>query len=177
MKYYFLQVLIIPIILSCSPNTNDEGNNENGSDSDQVEVTPQTVELTDLEGNKVDLSSMEGKAVFLNLWATWCRPCLMEMPSIQRAYEKLKDDGYVFVLASNEASEKIRAFAREQDYTFPLVHLKSDIMALGVQSIPTTFIYNESGEVVARIIGTREWDTPEIMAKLENWKTAEPLAK
>jgi len=177
MRYYFLLLLLSYALISCSSNTNNEGSFEKGGASIQVEVTPQTLELTDLEGNEVNLSDMKGQAVFLNLWATWCRPCLMEMPAIEQAYQELKDNGYIFLLASYEETEKIREFAQEQDYTFPLVHLKSDMQALGVQSIPTTFIYNESGEVVARIIGTREWDSPAVMAQLESWKTAEPLAE
>ncbi len=176
-KYFYLLVLACTLLPSCSSNTNNEGNFEKGEANNQVEVTPQTLELTDLEGNKLNLNGLKGEAVFLNLWATWCRPCLMEMPSIEKAYQKFKDNGYVFLLASNEAPEKIRAFAQEQDYTFPFAHLKSDIQALGVQSIPTTFIYNESGEVVARITGTRAWDSPKVIAKLESWKTAEPLSE
>lgn len=174
MTRYFYYVLLAGWLFSCSSNPQNEAGFEKEEVSNQEEVTPQTLQLTDLEGNAIALDDFEGKAVFLNLWATWCRPCIMEMPSIERAYEELKDDGYVFLAASYEDPEKIREFAGKQDFTFPLVHLKTDMQALGVQSIPTTYIYNESGEVVARIIGSREWDSPELMAKLQEWKTAEP---
>lgn len=174
MTKYFYWLLLSGLLIGCSSNTQNEDGFEKEEVSNQEEVTPQTLELIDLEGNTIALDELEGKAVFLNLWATWCRPCIAEMPSIEEAYRELKDDGYVFLAASYEDPEKIREFASKQDFTFPFVHLKTDMQALGVQSIPTTYIYNESGEVVARIIGSREWDSPEIMAKLEEWKTAEP---
>ena len=174
---YFLPLLLFSLLTACSSqNTSDEGNFEKGEASNQEDVTPENLELVDLEGNPIQLSELKGKAVFLNLWATWCRPCLSEMPAIENAYQELKDDGYVFLAASYEEPEKITEFAQKQDFTFPFVHLKSDMQALGVQSIPTTYIYNEDGEVVARIIGTREWDAPEVIAKLQEWKTAVPAS-
>ena len=175
MKLFF-PLIVSLVFFSCSSNTGStEANFKKEEVSNQKEVTPENLELTDLEGNSIQLSDLKGKAVFLNLWATWCRPCLSEMPAIENAYQELKDDDYVFLAASYEKYEKIIGFAQKQDYNFPFVHLKSDMQALGVQSIPTTFIYNEEGKLVARIIGTREWDAPEVIAKLKEWKTAAPI--
>jgi thiol-disulfide isomerase/thioredoxin len=174
MTKYFYGLLLTVGLLACSSNPQNEAGFEKEEVSKQEEVTPQTLQFSDLEGNAIELDDFEGKAIFLNLWATWCRPCIMEMPSIEQAYQELKEEGYVFLAASYEDPEKIREFADKQDFTFPFIHLKSDMQALGVQSIPTTYIYNESGEVVARIIGSREWDSPELMARLQEWKTAEP---
>lgn len=172
--YFFVSLLVLS---ACgSPDNSESANTENNLVEQQEEVSPQTLSLTDLEGNPIKLSDLKGKAVFLNLWATWCRPCLMEMPAIEKAYQELKDEGYVFLAASYEDTEKISEFASKQDFTFPFVHLQTDMQALGVQSIPTTYIYNEDGAVVARIIGTREWDSPEVLAKLKEWKTAEAEA-
>lgn len=176
MKYFFPLIFALLFMHCSSKNTTHEANTEQEETSSEEEVSPENLELSDLEGNPIQLSDLKGKAIFLNLWATWCRPCLSEMPAIENAYQALKDEGFVFMAASYEDPEKITEFMQKQDFNFPFVHLKSDMQALGVQSIPTTFIYNEDGKVVARIIGTREWDAPEVIAKLKAWKTAEALA-
>ncbi len=176
MKYLFPLICAL-LFTNCSSNsTTSEADTGQEEISSQEEVTPENLELTDLEGNPIQLSNLKGQAVFLNLWATWCRPCLSEMPAIEKAYQTLKDEGFVFMAASYEDPQKITEFMQKQDFSFPFVHLKSDMQALGVQSIPTTYIYNDEGKVVARIIGTREWDDPEVIARLKAWKTAEAAA-
>ncbi|MFP4094266.1 MAG: TlpA disulfide reductase family protein [Cyclobacteriaceae bacterium] len=172
-RFYFS---ILVLFSACSnQGEKDSSEFEKAPAANQEEVTPTTLELTDLEGNAIHLDEYEGKAIFLNLWATWCRPCLMEMPAIEAAYEDLKNEDYVFLAASYEEPETIKEFMQKHDYNFPFVHLKTDMQALGVQSIPTTFIYNQEGEVVAQIVGTREWDEAAVMSQLRAWKTANPM--
>jgi thiol-disulfide isomerase/thioredoxin len=176
MRLVFLTTIVILTACSSGQQNADGNSFEKAEVKNQQQVSPQTLEMTDLRGDPISLDEYRGQAVFLNLWATWCKPCLMEMPAIEAAYNELKDEGFVFLAASYEEPEKIAAFADKQDYTFPFVHLATDMQELGVQSIPTTYIYNQDGEVVARIIGTREWDDEAVLAKLRQWKSGEPMA-
>jgi thiol-disulfide isomerase/thioredoxin len=67
-----------------------------------------------LDGRPFHLETAKGKVVFLNLWATWCGPCVREMPDIQRLYERMKGKGVVFLCVSNEGPDKVRRFVEQQ---------------------------------------------------------------
>ena len=71
------------------------------------EVSYADVTFTTLDAKEVKLDDYKGKRILVNLWATWCGPCVREMPSLNRAYNLLKDDNYVFLVASNEKIQKI----------------------------------------------------------------------
>jgi thiol-disulfide isomerase/thioredoxin len=98
--------------------------------------------------------------VFLNFWATWCPPCVGEMPSIQRLYDTLKDEeGVVFVCVSDEEPDTVRKFVEEKGYTFPVYTMEGerpeDFRGRG---IPTTFILSQDGKISFRHIGSAKWD-------------------
>lgn len=126
-------------------------------------------ELPDLNGNKVKLSSLKGKVVFLNFWATWCGPCRSEMPSMQRMYEKLRDEG-LEILAVDLQEEKglVGKFARELSLTFPILLDSSGAVGgqYNARAIPTTYLFDRKGFVVARAVGAREWDSSEMLETL-----------
>ncbi len=67
------------------------------------------IELADMNGQPIDLNQYRGKTVFINFWATWCKPCLEEMPSIEKAQAILKDKNITFLLASNEELKRIQS--------------------------------------------------------------------
>ena len=114
--------------------------------------------LVDLEGNRFDLKTLKGKTVYLNFWATWCKPCIKEMPSIDRARNILADDNFVFLAASDEKKEKIRKFRERYDFGFEIVQVQGDIFDLDIRALPTTFIINEEGKIDLNEVGAREWD-------------------
>jgi peroxiredoxin len=124
-------------------------------------------ELQDLNGKKVSLSSLKGKVVFLNFWATWCPPCRAEMASMERLYKRFKDKGLV-ILAVNlqEEAKAVRRFIAEQKLSFPVV-LDSNgrVGAIyGARSVPTTYLVGRDGNVLAGTIGGREWDSKEYVS-------------
>jgi thiol-disulfide isomerase/thioredoxin len=129
-------------------------------------VPPVDFELQDLSGKTVKLSALKGKVVFLNFWATWCGPCRSEMPSMQRLYEKLKADGLeILAVDLQEDKVKVQAFAKELGLAFPIL-LDSDGRvgaAYNARSIPTTYLIGRDGSIFARAVGSREWDTPELI--------------
>jgi thiol-disulfide isomerase/thioredoxin len=115
------------------------------------------IKLTDLKNEPVDLNQYAGKTIFINIWATWCKPCLQEMPSIEKAQNILRNKNIVFLLASAEAIEEIDTFRKLHAYPFNYVQIQNS-EELGIQSLPTTFIFNKKGKLVFSESGYRKWD-------------------
>jgi len=112
-----------------------------------------------LDGQDFKMADVKGKVVFLNFWATWCSPCVAEMPSIQRLYEKLKGEGVLFVCISNEESSKVSGFAREKGFTFPIYTMHGAPPAVfKTRGIPATFILSPDGKIAFKQIGSAKWD-------------------
>lgn len=117
--------------------------------------------LPDLDGNPKKLSDFRGKVVFLNFWATWCKPCEEEMPSMQALYEGLKKDKFEIVAVSvdKDGPEKVAAYAKKYGITFTVLHdrrgkIKETYKTTGV---PETFIIDQNGIVAEKVWGPRDW--------------------
>lgn len=128
--------------------------------------------MESLKGERANLSDFRGKALFINEWATWCPPCVAEMPSIQKLYDALKDDeDVVFIIITNEKREVVEAFMDDGGYNFPVMLARSNPPELFYsRSIPTTFLVAPSGEIVLKEVGSRKWhgdDTIELIRSLQ----------
>ena len=113
--------------------------------------------LTDLNDQPIDLEKYRGKIVFINFWATWCKPCREEMPSIFKAMEILKDQNVEFFFASDETKEQIEEFRTSNNYNFNYVRV-DNLEELNILGLPTTFIYSPNGELIFSEMGYRKWD-------------------
>lgn len=122
----------------------------------------------DLEGNPLELSDFAGKKVFLNYWATWCAPCIREIPSIQRASEALEEEGFVFLFASDESVETIRDFLDEHEFEGNFIKLNAFFAAHGVEAVPSSTLYDEQGNPLETWLGAYEWDSPEMLEELRS---------
>ncbi|OGP93013.1 MAG: hypothetical protein A2156_05760 [Deltaproteobacteria bacterium RBG_16_48_10] len=112
-----------------------------------------------LEGQDFKRTNAKWKVVFLNFWATWCSPCIAEMPSIQRLYEKLKDKGIVFACISNEEASKVSRFVRRKGFTFPIYTMRGlPPVVFNTQRVPATFILSRDGRIALEHIGSAKWD-------------------
>ena len=120
----------------------------------------------DLEENNIELSGFNGKIV-ISYWATWCAPCIKEMPSIKRAEEILEDYGYTFLLVSDETIDKISNFKNEMNFDLKFLKSNKSFESLGVYAMPTSYIFNEDGKIVETFVGVIEWDSEEIISKLK----------
>jgi len=123
----------------------------------QTEWKINKVNLTDLKGLPINLEQYKGKTVFLNFWATWCKPCLKEMPSTEKTHEMLKDKNIEFLFASDETAQQIEKFQAKHDYRFNYVRVES-LEELNIIALPTTFIFNPDGKLVFSEMGFRKWD-------------------
>jgi thiol-disulfide isomerase/thioredoxin len=142
-------ILFMIVLSGCSsPRTSEES-----------AIVPSQIKLTDLSGNEVDLTDYKGKTIFVNFWATWCRPCIQEMPSIAALQTQLKGKNIEFFFASDEEANKIQKFMESRKMNLNFVRIENP-EALGVEALPTTFIFNGNGELVFSEVGYRKWDEP-----------------
>ena len=127
-------------------------------------------ELESLDGGTVKLSSYKGKVVFLNFWATWCPPCVAEMPSMQKLYDRFKERGLEIIAVDlQEDKAAVRKFVDRHDLTFTALLDKTGRVGsqYGARNIPTTYIIDRKGFVIAGTIGGKEWYSPELISFFE----------
>ncbi|WP_157606886.1 TlpA disulfide reductase family protein [Sedimenticola selenatireducens] len=133
-----------------------------------VEPRPPAPDFTlqDLDGNRVRLVDLRGRPVIVNFWATWCPPCREEMPSMQRAWERLRPEG-VALLAVNvgEDVDTVFQFTGSYPVEFPILfdHDGAVSGAWPIRGLPTTFVVDPQGRIAYRAIGGREWDDPALL--------------
>ena len=130
---------------------------------------PPALSLPLLEGGRVQLASLRGKVVLVNFWATWCAPCIKEMPSIQRLSGLLPADRFS-VLAVNygETEERIRAFLKKMPIAFPIA-LDRDLAAArdwGAKVLPMSFVLDRDGRIRFSVLGDLDWSAPPVVEPL-----------
>jgi thiol-disulfide isomerase/thioredoxin len=131
--------------------------------------------LLDLDGSPVDFGKYRGKTIVLNLWATWCAPCLQEMPSIASlaADKRLKDREVVFLCVSvDRSAETLRRFVREKSWKMTVLRATSIPDIFTTEGIPATFLIGPDGRIAAAQVGAAKWDDPSVVDFLE--KLARP---
>ena len=159
-------VFAIFLLLNCKENSNKiAADSQPESAPEQIEV--KSPPFQDLEGNAITLSDFKGKRILLNYWATWCRPCIEEMPSMLRLQELLSEENYVFLLASDQSVATISKFKEVRGFDFNFIKFNGAYSDLQINALPVTIVYNEAGEEVDRITGATEWDAPEMVKKLK----------
>jgi thiol-disulfide isomerase/thioredoxin len=112
-------------------------------------------ELADLEGRKWTLADLKGKVAFINLWATWCGPCRLELPYVQKLREQMKDKKDVLVLTLNIDDEvgMVQPFMKENKYNFPVILGQAYAQDQGVYSIPRNWVVSSDGKIMYEGIG------------------------
>ncbi len=135
----------------------DEGGDvaERATRGDLPEAPAFVLERLDEEG-ELDLASLQGKAVVVNFWASWCAPCREEAPHFEQVWRDRRAQGVVFVgLDSRDFREDARKFARDYDLTFPLVYDGPGDVSneYGVNGYPETFVIDREGRVVDALVG------------------------
>ena len=128
--------------------------------------------LEDLNGKKVSLSSLRGKVIFLNLWATWCEPCREEMPAMEELYNEFKGNKDFVMLAVSQdrfGASAVKPYLEKNGFHFQVLldpeNKLSDLY--DVSGVPETFIIDRHGRIVAHHMGAFDWSRSDVREALE----------
>jgi len=128
-------------------------------------ITAPSADFANINGTTVNLKDLKGKVVFLNFWATWCPPCIAEMPSVNALYNKFKDNkNAVFLLVDADGKMKqSSAFMKKHKYDLPVYIPAGPIPGeIFRGSLPTTIIINKKGEIVFGHEGMADYNSPQV---------------
>lgn len=151
---------------------------ENFTFSDPPVPAP-SVAFETLDGAALDLGEFKGEVVLVNFWATWCAPCVREMPGLERLHQALKDEGFLVAAVSEDrgGAAKVTPFLDRLGLDALPVFLDRKgalARAFAVRGLPTTFLIDRNGGVVAGLTGPAEWDSPEAIALIRHYLRPAP---
>jgi len=133
-----------------------------------------TFEMVYADGRLVNMEDLKGKVVFMNFWATWCPPCIAEMPSIQQLYDKVKDDEEIVILTVEVEGkrDKVAKFMERKKLSLPVVYPNSSIPTEFFNgSLPTTVILDKKGNIAHTTMGMADYSGQDIVNFLNELKT------
>ena len=167
---FFILALIIPQtrmpiqvvlqrLISFSPSEIDE--------EDRVLLKDYEWNLVNLDLEKINFTQSEGKVVLINFWATWCPPCVAEMPELQELYDAY-GDRVDFYFITNEKLQAINFFLEKKEYDFP-VYIPSEPSpeVLASSALPTTYVISKSGEIIMQKTGAASWNSDKVHQVLD----------
>lgn len=129
-------------------------------------------ELRDANGNMWSLSDLGGKVVLLNFWATWCTTCKSEMPSKEALFQEMQGKPFQMLgVLFRDNPSNLQAYYRTQPVSIPTLISPGNEMAklYGITGVPETFIIDKNGIVREKIVGPRDWETPESIAMIQKY--------
>jgi len=121
-------------------------------------------ELKDPAGKPLSLKDFRGKVVFLNFWATWCPPCIEEMPAMEKLHQELEKDGLVMLAVNfQEGPERVKEFFTQHNLTFtPLLDRDGKVTEqYQAWGLPVSVVINKRGQIAARATGSKDWHSDE----------------
>lgn len=131
------------------------------------EISDYNWTLLDAEGKEFDFQSAEGKVVFINFWATWCPPCIAELPSMDKLYKDYGDK-VVFLFVSNEKLSKTKAYVDRKEFSIPVYQPISEPSEdLTSRSLPTTYIIGKDGMIQVDKVGAANWNSDGVRELLD----------
>jgi len=135
------------------------------------QALPEGLVFTDVEGRETGFAAFRGRGLVVNFWATWCPPCVAEMPALDRLHAQLSREGIEVLALSNDRGGRaqVEPFFQRTGLRHMAIWLDprgATGRALNVRVLPTTIILDRRGQEVARLMGEAEWDKPEIVAAI-----------
>ena len=137
-------------------------------DENETATTPEptkadfNLKLIDRDGNITSLESMKGKVIFINFWATWCPPCIAEMPSIDKLHDEMGDEVAFVILSLDQDFELAKAFDKRKGYNLPIYTLGGNLPDMYESSaIPTTYVIDAAGNLALTHKGMADYNSDE----------------
>jgi len=139
--------------------------------NEQVLLAASDWELYSDSGKRLPMESLKGKVVVLNFWATWCPPCVAEMPNLQALYDQYGKE-VVFLFIAHDKADKVNTFLKKNEYNLPVFYEGNGIPdKLFSKSIPITFILDKSGAIVVKEKGAANWNAKKVTDLLDGLLT------
>jgi thiol-disulfide isomerase/thioredoxin len=187
MKWTVVAALMF-LLVAPDPGAADESDSDMPDRTKLGEFVPSAqplqapeVSLADPTGQTVGLSALRGKPVLVNLWATWCEPCLREMPSLERLQSRLGERIAVLAVSEDRGGNKsVEPFIAKLGLKSVKIYIdpKSEVgHAFGARGLPTSFLIDREGKVLGRVEGAAEWDSPKILGVLEPLLSGDGVVK
>jgi thiol-disulfide isomerase/thioredoxin len=152
-------------------------NPDHDNTSEVVKAASYNLSLVTLDGQRLPPNALKNKVVFMNIWATWCPPCVAEMPGIHQLYQSVNQDEIVFLMLSvDDNMDKLRRFMERKGYTFPVYLSAAPLPEMyQTSSIPTTFVISPEGKIVFKEEGMANYDTEDFRQFLYSQKKTDTL--
>lgn len=170
LRHLFIGSLFL--LIAMGPNPSKGVGQESSRDTQKTDASKAPdFTLKDAQGRSLSLSSLKGKVILINFWATWCPPCKAEMPSMNKLYNELKGRGLEVIAVSTDSSlATVKDFLARNRLDFPVLFDENKTVSrqYHVFSMPTTFLINRNGMIVEKFFGEEEWTAPDIRRKIEN---------
>ncbi len=129
------------------------------------EIPIETLILKDLNGNSIPIENFEGKNVLINFWATWCKPCIEEIPSFEKLKNEMDPNKWELLMVSAEKPEVVNKFLKQRNYSLEFIGVENDMNELGIVSIPRTYVWDSKGFLNYKKVGKID-ENPEELIKL-----------
>ena len=154
-----------------NPDVKEITNKKNSKTISKYTKADLNIKLIDRHGKIISLADLKDKVIFLNYWATWCPPCIAEMPSISKLHKEMGNDVAFILLSFDKDFETAKAFNKRKDYNLPIYTLASNLPTmLQSSALPTTYIIDSDGNIVLTHEGMANYNTDEFRVFLENLK-------
>lgn len=136
--------------------------------SEQKKLSTFQWQLLDKNGKMVSLDEFKGKIIFVNFWATWCPPCIAEMPSMQKLYSDYQDK-IVFLFVTTDSFEKANAFLIKENLNLPIYQsISNPPLEMESSTIPATYLIDQQKNVILSKIGPADWNSDSFRKQLDD---------
>ncbi|MBN1594126.1 MAG: TlpA family protein disulfide reductase [Candidatus Coatesbacteria bacterium] len=143
--------------VSCSGSSSSKSSGKDSKETSSSQGDAPNFKLESLDGETVELSKLKGKIVVIDFWATWCPPCRITLPLVNKVYEKTRGkDVEVFGISTDRSeASKVKAFIKKNNISMPILHDKTGVIAnnYGVRGIPTMVIIDKKGNIHQKHVG------------------------
>ena len=171
-KILLIFLVIVGVGIIVLLQTKDSSFNLSGRPRLGKGVSAPDFALPDLDGKTVTLADYKGKVILLNIWATWCPPCVEEMPSMEKLHQELKDKDFEILAVSIDVlgAKAVIPFMKKHKLSFSvLTDTEGTIKSLyQTTGVPESFIIDKQGIIVEKVIGPRDWAAPSIIRSFRN---------